>query len=57
MEDLSNLKAQVVVAFLNPIFHLEKPRWLVAKWVATFLKSMRKKIIVDLANLIYKLVD
>ena len=47
---LANLKdpdARLVIAFLNPIFHPEKPKRVVAKLASLFLGAMRGKHRVD----------
>lgn len=45
------------MAFLNPNFHLEKPRRMVAKLASLFLGAMRGKIRVDRATLMEEHVD
>jgi len=57
VEDLRDPEARLVLGFLNPIFHPEKPKRIVAKWAATFLGAMRKSITVDWATLTAELVD
>ena len=41
--DLKDLDAKLVIAFLNPIFHPEKPKRIVAKLASLFLGAMRRK--------------
>ena len=57
---LANLKdpdARLVIAFLNPIFHPEKSKRVVAKLASLFLGVMRGKHRVDWAALIEDQVD
>lgn len=39
VKDLKNPEAIMVVGFLNPIFHLEKPKRVVSLWASTILGS------------------
>ena len=43
LRDLKDPDARIVIGFLNPIFHPEKPKGIVHKWVSTFLGAMRGK--------------
>jgi hypothetical protein len=57
---LANLKdpdARLVMGFLNPIFHPEKPKRVVAKLASLFLGAMRGKHQVDWAALMKEQVD
>lgn len=47
LNDIQDPEAWLVIGFLNPIFHLLKPKRIISKWVATFLQAMRKRITVD----------
>ena len=47
---LKDPDARLVMAFLNPIFHPQKPRTVVAKLASLFLGAMRGKIQVDWAT-------
>ena len=49
--DLRDPDARLVMAFLNPIFHPEKPKRVVAKLASLFLGAMRGKHTVDWAVL------
>lgn len=57
VDDLKDPEARMVIGFLNPIFHPEKPRRLVSKWAATFLGAFRGKFRVDWAALMNEMVD
>lgn len=50
-------RAKLVLRFLNPIFHPQKPKRIISKWAATFFGAMWKKIIVDSAELVQDMVD
>ena len=50
-------EARIVIGFLNPNFHPEKPKRIVSKWASTFLGAMRGKCTVGWAELITKLVQ
>ena len=54
LEDLRDPEARLVVGFLNPIFHPEKPKRIISKMAATFLGAMRMKITVDWATLVHE---
>lgn len=54
---LTDPHARLVIDFLNPIFHPEKPKRVVAKWACTFLGAMRGKIRVDWGTLMWDLAD
>ena len=36
LKDLRDPDAHLVIGFLNPIFHPEKPKRIVIKWASTF---------------------
>ena len=55
--DLKDPDARLVIAFLNPIFHPEKPRRVVAKLASLFIGAMRGKHLVDWAALMADQVD
>ena len=57
IDNLCDPEAQLVIGFLNPIFHPEKPKRVVSKWAATFLGAMRKRITVDWAELMRDMTD
>ena len=57
LKDLFDPEARMVIGFLNPIFHPQKPKRVVIKWAGIFLGAMRKKITVDWATLMKVLVD
>ena len=46
LRDLKDPEARIVLGFLNPIFHLEKPKRIVHKWASIFLGAMRKKYMI-----------
>ena len=56
-EDLKDPDARLVPAFLNPIFHLEKPKRVVAKLASMFLGTMKGKHRVDWTALMEDQVD
>ena len=56
LTDLKNPDAQIVIGFLNPIFHPEKPKRLTHKWASVFLGAMRGKCTVDWVELMTELV-
>lgn len=45
--DIRNLEALMIIGFLNPIIHPEKPKHIISKWAATFLGATRRKITMD----------
>ena len=57
VEDLRDPHAQIVIGFVNPIFHPDKPKTLVNKWAGIFLGAMRGKLKVDWAMLMSDMVD
>jgi hypothetical protein len=57
IDSLKDPDARLVMAFLNPIFHPQKPKRVVAKMASLFLGAMRGKIKVDWASLMEEQVD
>ena len=61
LKDLRDPDARLVIGFLNPIFHPEKPKRIVIKWASTFLGAMRGKCKVAwnelMADLVRRLVS
>lgn len=55
--DLRDPEARLVIGFLNPIFHPEKPKRVISKWAATFLGELRKEVTVDRAALMNEQID
>lgn len=55
--DLRRPEARLVIGFLNPIFHPEKPKRVVAKLASLFLGSMRGDFSVDWASFMEEQVD
>ena len=47
LRDLKDPDAWIVVGFLNPIFHPEKPKRIVHKWARVFLGVMQGKCTVE----------
>ena len=56
LRDLTDPEARIVIGFLNPIFHPEKPKRLTHKWASVFLRAMRGKCTVGWAELMTELV-
>ena len=54
---LKDPDARIVIGFLNPIFHPEKPKRILNKWTSTFLGAMRRKCTVGWAELMTELVQ
>jgi hypothetical protein len=57
LNNLTDPDARLVMVFLNPIFHPEKLKRVVAKLASLFLGAMRGKIRVDWASLMEEQVD
>ena len=57
VKDLKDPEARMVVGFLNPIFHPEKPKRLISMWASTILGSFRGKLKIDWAHLMVDLID
>ena len=47
LDDIDHDDARMVVGFLNPIFHPEKPKRVTIKWASTFIGAMKGWISVD----------
>lgn len=56
VRDLRDPDVQIVVGFLYPIFHSEKPKRLVSLWVATFIGCFRGKLVEDWTHLLANVV-
>ena len=56
VRDLRDPDARLIIGFLNPIFHPDKPKRVVSLWASTFLGAMRGKITIDWASLMTDLV-
>ena len=56
LRDLKDPEARIVLGFLNPIFHLEKPKRIIHKWASIFLSAMRGKCTVGWAELMTEFV-
>ena len=57
LRDLRDPEARLVIGFLNPIFHPEKPKRIVMKWASTVLGAMREKCKVAWNELMAELVQ
>ena len=57
LRDLKDPEARIVIGFLNPIVHPEKPKRIVHKWASIFFDAMRGKCTVGWAELMTELVQ
>lgn len=47
VRDLKDPEIQMVIGFVNPIFHPNNPKRLVSLWASTFIGCFREKLEVD----------
>lgn len=56
VRDMKDPEVQMVIGFLNLIFHPERPKKVVSLWASTFIGSFRNMIVLDWAHLLADLV-
>ena len=57
LDDVNGEDYRMVIGFMNPIFHPDKPKRVTAKWASTFVGSMRGELHVDWAVLMKAGID